>query len=259
MYTDDFTQTFHVCPVSYEEMDQLIDQIQLPENGILFFAPQKMFTRLLKGLNYWRTIEYLIDRIVDKVTRCNGTLVIPAPLTFHIVSNLVGETDQCMMHLEKSFDPEYPFSELLFRKYHALRSIHPLCSVVAIGKDAREIVGSHHCGEHPFDCHSPYSKILEKNARVLFIGQDSANNFLLLTLLVHENLPYYLQTSRRITCSVYSEQHKENYLFENFYFSNTMLENYEITLHRKIKPAARFAKNSVYLYDSVLLHRFLQV
>lgn len=61
-------------------------------------------------------------------------------------------------------------SELARRHKGAVRSLHPTKSVTAIGRNAEEIVSSHHLSPYPYDYDSPYHKIYKFDAKIIGLG-----------------------------------------------------------------------------------------
>lgn len=64
-------------------------------------------------------------------------------------------------------------SEFARRYPEAERSLHPTNSIVAIGKDAKKIVGEHHLDIYPAGEKSPYFKVMEKYGKICGIGVDT--------------------------------------------------------------------------------------
>jgi len=64
-------------------------------------------------------------------------------------------------------------SEIGRRHKNAYRSLHPTKSVVAIGKNAKEITNSHSESYYPYDFQSPYYKIYKYNSKIIGLGIKS--------------------------------------------------------------------------------------
>jgi aminoglycoside N3'-acetyltransferase len=61
--------------------------------------------------------------------------------------------------------------ELARRYPTAHRSLHPTSSVVAIGKNAHELIKDHHLSEYPCDSFSPFFRIMNHNGKILGLGE----------------------------------------------------------------------------------------
>jgi aminoglycoside 3-N-acetyltransferase len=73
-------------------------------------------------------------------------------------------------HWKKSMSSNGIFTELLRRKKESERSLNPIYSGVAYGKNAKEYCQDHHKSIYPFGELSPYRKIIENNGKYLGIG-----------------------------------------------------------------------------------------
>ena len=64
-------------------------------------------------------------------------------------------------------------TEIARRHPKAKRSLHPTNSVVAIGKNAEELLKEHHLSVYPSGDKSPFFKIIEKGGKVVGIGEPA--------------------------------------------------------------------------------------
>lgn len=64
-------------------------------------------------------------------------------------------------------------TEIARRHKKARRSLHPTKSVVAIGKNAEELINEHHKSIYPFSEFSPYRKIYNYPSKVIGLGVDT--------------------------------------------------------------------------------------
>lgn len=62
------------------------------------------------------------------------------------------------------------FAELIRRRKGAERSLHPIFSAIAYGKNAKKYCDSHHLSLYPFGEQSPYYKIIADGGKYLGIG-----------------------------------------------------------------------------------------
>jgi len=61
-------------------------------------------------------------------------------------------------------------TEFARRQRDAIRSLHPIKSVCAIGAHAAEMTGTHHLSPYPYDACSPYYKLVEREAKIIGLG-----------------------------------------------------------------------------------------
>jgi len=82
------------------------------------------------------------------------------------------------------------FTEITGAHPRAVRSIHPLASVAAIGRDAKEICADHWKAETAHAENTPYMRIAEKNGYVMLLGVDQDRNTTMHTVEAMLQLPY---------------------------------------------------------------------
>jgi len=61
-------------------------------------------------------------------------------------------------------------TELFRRSAGVVRSAHPTHPVAIWGKEASSVASGHNMAETPCDEHSPFASLLERNAKILFLG-----------------------------------------------------------------------------------------
>lgn len=121
------------------------------------------------NFSVFRLLEILLETVGPE-----GTLVFPAwHFTYRAEDYLRKEL---VFDVKRSPSVLGLLSELARRHPAALRSIHPINSIVAIGKNAEEIVGEHGNSIYPCDETSPYYKIMKYNGIIVGLGVDT--NFL---------------------------------------------------------------------------------
>lgn len=84
-------------------------------------------------------------------------------------------------------------SETFRRWPGAIRSLHPTHSVAALGPRAAEICSGHEEAMTPCGAGSPYEKLLNQAANVLFLGVDLDSNTLFHTFEAYRELPYLMR------------------------------------------------------------------
>lgn len=152
-------------PLSLDELRNICSRHLGIKPGDTVFIHSSMDYLNTKA-NALEILEMLIDLVGEE-----GNLVFPA---WHF-------TDRAELHLKAGdiFDVRNSVSVLgmlseFARRYPgAERSLHPTNSIVAIGKDAKEIVGDHHLDIYPAGEKSPYYKVMEKDGKICGIGVDT--------------------------------------------------------------------------------------
>ena len=116
--------------------------------------------------------EAVLDALIGHLVPSGGLLVFPA-LTYHL----------------NAANPEFSVLETpgivgtlpeLFRhRPGAIRSWHPTHSVAAMGRDAASFTAGHHHFDTPCARTSPWGRLLDRRAKILFIGTGiGCNTFL---------------------------------------------------------------------------------
>lgn len=101
-----------------------------------------------------------------------------------------------------AFDPkETPsrvgkITDTLWRRPEAFRSAHPTHSIAAIGKGAEELVRGHD-RTSTFGMDSPYRRLMERGAKLFFLGVDLRCNTMLHAIEDWMDLPY-MQPDRAV-------------------------------------------------------------
>jgi aminoglycoside N3'-acetyltransferase len=114
--------------------------------------------------------EKILNILLDLVGE-EGTLLFPA---WHF-----NYRAEIYLHKNKVFDMKRSptvlglLPETARRHPLAFRSIHPVNSIVAIGKHAKELVEDHHGSIYPCGEMSPYYKMMKYNAIIVGIGVTS--------------------------------------------------------------------------------------
>lgn len=124
----------------------------------------------MDDLNTTANALEILEMLIELVG-AEGNLVFPA---WHF-------TDRAETHLRAGdvFDARNSVSVLgmlseFARRYPgAERSLHPTNSIVAIGKEAKEIIGEHHLDIYPAGEKSPYYKVMERSGKICGIGVDT--------------------------------------------------------------------------------------
>ncbi len=132
--------------------------------------------------------EAVVDAFLDAVGP-GGIIVVPTlTATFAL---------GCMYRdlVVYAFDPqETPsrvgaITEALRRRPDAFRSAHPTHSIAAIGRGAEELVQGHD-RTSTFGLGSPYRRLVDRGAKVLFLGVDLRSNTMLHAIEDWLDLPY---------------------------------------------------------------------
>ncbi len=126
--------------------------------------------------------EMVVDSLLE-IIGPSGTLLAPA-----ITGNV--RPDQPVFHVEHSPSTVGFFTETLRRRPDAVRSLHPVHSVAAIGPKADFFIGGHAEANTPWSPDTPYGRILrDENAGVLFLGVNLDYNSCFHCLEIEARLP----------------------------------------------------------------------
>lgn len=108
----------------------------------------------------------------DEVLGKNGTLVVPA--YFYEYARSKQPFDIALTPPSKELGV---FSNYIFKNYNQYRSINPLTSVIAIGKNAEYIVSGSTGASYGYDTH--WDRLIKLKAKMCFLGVDlSAMTFI---------------------------------------------------------------------------------
>lgn len=124
--------------------------------------------------------ETVIDALLESVGD-EGTIIMPA-----------------LTNWDSSFDsltsPSVvgKISETFRKRKNALRSLHPVHSVTAIGKNASYIVDNHDKCETGCGIGTPYMKIHELDGKIMLLGVDMDRNTFIHTIETEINAKYLL-------------------------------------------------------------------
>ena len=155
-------------PLSEEEFKNiLLNRMGIHKGSVVFI--HSSVDALNIDFPVYRLLEILLDTVGE-----NGTLVFPA---WHFTYRAEDYLNKGLVFdMRRSPSVLGLLSELARRHPDAIRSIHPINSIVAIGKHAREIVGEHGNSIYPSDETSPCYKIMKYDGIITGIGVDT--NFL---------------------------------------------------------------------------------
>jgi len=104
--------------------------------------------------------KYLFNNIKKKISN-NGTIVAPAHTFF--LNNRKDYFDP-----KKTLTESGSFSNFILKKKNSFRSLHPLASMVAIGKKAKYICKKN--GKNSYGENSPYQKLFNLNTKFISVG-----------------------------------------------------------------------------------------
>ena len=155
-------------PLSETEFKSILrHRIGIKEGAVVFIHSSA------DTLNLDFSVYRLLDILLEAVGT-DGTLVFPA---WHFTIRAEEYLNKGLVFdIRRSPSVLGLLSELARRHPGAVRSIHPINSIVAIGKHAQEIVGEHGNSIYPCDEKSPYFKIMNYDGIIAGLGVDT--NFL---------------------------------------------------------------------------------
>ncbi|MBE6704952.1 MAG: AAC(3) family N-acetyltransferase [Ruminococcaceae bacterium] len=131
--------------------------------------------------------------------------------------------------------------ELFRQREGVVRSLCPTSSVAAYGKDAKEFCAGHEKAETPMNWNSPWGKLYERKAKILFAGTGVACNTFMHVIEEHAEVPNILAPYIwRFTVTDY-DGNKTNVEFKrhepghNHYYDKMEKEFLDLGIMRKVK------------------------
>lgn len=156
-------------PISEEYFRNILtDRLNIRKGDTLFIHSSMDFLNI--AFSPFKILDILIDTVGEE-----GTLIFPS---WHILvraEDYLQDKDN-LFDMEKSRGVLGLLPELARRRSESQRSIHPINAIVALGKNAKEIVADHEKSIYPCGELSPYYKMLKFDAKIIGIGVNS--NFL---------------------------------------------------------------------------------
>lgn len=155
-------------PLSETEFRAILTQrIGIKEGSVVFI--HSSFDTLNLSFSVYRLLEILLETV-----GINGTLLFPA---WHFTIRAEEYLNKGLVFdVKRSPSVLGLLSEIARRHPSAVRSIHPINSIVAIGKHAEEMINDHGKSIYPCDETSPYYKIMKYGGIIAGLGVDT--NFL---------------------------------------------------------------------------------
>jgi len=152
-------------PLSEQEFRKIaFEKLQI-KNGTVVFIHSSM-DNLNISFDTLRLLEILLDTVGDE-----GTLVFPC---WHFTYRAEDYLRQGkVFDVRRSPSALGMLSEMARRYPGAKRSLHPTNSIVAIGKDAAAITGSHHTDIYPCGEKSPYYLAMQMGGIIAGIGVNA--------------------------------------------------------------------------------------
>jgi aminoglycoside 3-N-acetyltransferase len=152
-------------PLSEKEFRSILsNRLGIHEGSVVFI--HSSVDALNIDFPVYRLLEILLETVGE-----NGTIAFPAwHFTYRAEEYLKKDL---VFDVKRSPSVLGLLSELARRHPDAIRSIHPLSSIVAIGKHAQEIVGAHGNSIYPDDESSPFYKIMKYDGIIIGIGVDT--------------------------------------------------------------------------------------
>lgn len=158
-------ERFQRIKISKEEISSLVNLLSL--NCDVFLHSSTTNIGKIDG-----GTKFLSELILNKVDITKHTLLA-------IASPCIESKD--FQYIKSSLDirtaavTQGMINEYLALKPEACRSCNPTHSVIAIGPDANWYTGEHYKDMTPFSIHSPFYKLIERNAKILLFGVPLQN------------------------------------------------------------------------------------
>lgn len=114
-------------------------------------------------------------QILQKVVGSEGTLMFPAwHFNYRAEEYLVRSSN--IFNVRKSFSVMGLLTEIARREPGAKRSLHPTNSIVAIGKNAEDLLKDHHKSIYPNGEMSPFYKMMNYGGKVVGLGEQAMHS-----------------------------------------------------------------------------------
>lgn len=163
-----FRQRLH-RPMSEDDFRQaLIRQLRVRKGDTLFIHSSINYLNV--EFSAFKALTILIDLVGEE-----GLLLFPA---WHFEDRAEDylQNEDNIFDVKRSKTVTGLLPELARRFPNAQRSAHPTTSIVAIGKNAKEVISGHETSLYPCGKSSPYYKMLKYDAKIIGLGVSS--NFL---------------------------------------------------------------------------------
>jgi len=152
-------------PLSEQDFRNILhDRLGVREGSVLFIHSS------IDALNIQFSVYWLFEILLESVGD-SGTLVFPAWHFTHRAEDYLAK--DLVFDVKRSPSVLGLLSEIARRYPSAVRSIHPINSIVAIGRNAGDIISEHGKSIYPCDESSPYYKIMKYNGIIIGIGVDT--------------------------------------------------------------------------------------
>ena len=144
-----------------EFRDILLKELHITRGSVVFV--HSSLNNIKLGFSFLKILPILKEMVGEE-----GTLLFPAAHFLERAEEYLRKEN--IFDIAKSPSRMGLLSELARRDKHAVRSLHPTNSVVAIGKHARELTGNHHKDIFPCGIMSPYFRIVDYDGIIVGIG-----------------------------------------------------------------------------------------
>lgn len=142
----------------------------------------------------------------------------------------------------------------LFRKREGVvRSICPTSSLAAFGPDAKEFCSGHEYAETPLNWNSPWGKLYDRHAKILFLGTGMGCNTFMHVLEERAEVPGILApyiwryTAEDYDGKIWNIAFKRHEPDHNFYYKKVEPELVEMGIAKRVK----FGSADCHLVDAV--------
>ena len=146
-----------------KEIYKALKKIGISRNDTIYICPEIYKLGKLNGVK--NTSEYIAKffKAISDIIGPGGTIAINT-YTFQVLR------EKKIFNYEKTVSTSGSFSEYIRKKKGSLRSLHPVFSVSAIGKNKKRICSNNSLSNYGEG--SPYQKFLDLNGKILNLGMD---------------------------------------------------------------------------------------
>lgn len=148
--------------ITYNEYLSALNQAGLKKDAtVLIHSGVSKFGKPKTKANKKDILDFYYNGIIETIGK-NGTIVTPTFTGTHYVRK------NLPFDIKTTKSEVGAFSEFVRTKPNSIRSIHPIASLTAIGKNATLICGNNHFDGYGYD--SPWGKLLNLNSNIITLG-----------------------------------------------------------------------------------------
>ncbi len=210
-----------------------LKKIGISKNDTVYICPEIYKLGKLNGAK--NTKEYIAKffKVISDIIGPGGTIAINT-YTFQVLR------EKKIFNYEKTVSSSGAFSEYIRKKKGSLRSVHPVFSVSAIGKNKKKICSNNSLSNYGEG--SPYQKFLDLNGKVLNLGMDPWLNPFLHIAEMKAGISYKFTKLSELTY-IQNKKRKKN-IFSNYVRYLSLTTNFDYSSFAKELKRKKLVKSA---------------